>query len=243
MASSTEVDRERLVTRVESPDQRYLFHYGEGFRYEKLPLGTRVVYPPPPLPTIQDVDKAIEDALESPVDADPLSAQLKPGMKVTIAFDDISLPLPPMRAPDLRRRIIEKVLSKLAAHGVDDVHLIAALGLHRRMTPGELKVVVGTRAFKQFHPHRLYNFDGEDKQNLVLLGQTSRGEEVEISRRVAESDLLIYVNINLSSMDGGHKSISTGLVSYRTIKHHHNVHTLMGCESYMDPTNSALHDA
>ncbi|MFQ5934694.1 MAG: transcriptional regulator, partial [Dehalococcoidia bacterium] len=30
---------------------------------------------------------------------------------------------------------------------------------------------------------------------------------------------------------------------YRTIKHHHNVHTLMGCESYMDPTNSALHDA
>ena len=33
--------------------------------------------------------------------------------------------------------------------------------------------------------------------NLAFLGETEEGEEVEISKRAAESDLLVYVNINL----------------------------------------------
>ena len=241
--SDSDIDKTRLVTYVEDPRRRHLFHKGEGFSYETLPLGTRLVYPPPPLPPIQDVDGAIEEALENPLGADPLSALLRPGMKVTIAFDDLSLPLPPMRSPDIRGRIIEKVLSKLAHAGVDDVHLVAALGVHRRMTPGELRHVVGPRVFKAFHPHRLYNHDAEDRDSLTLLGQTRHSEEVEVSRRVAESDLLVYVNINLVSMDGGHKSISTGLTSYRTLRHHHNAHTLLHSRSYMDPPNSALHQS
>ncbi|MEE9324169.1 MAG: lactate racemase domain-containing protein [Dehalococcoidia bacterium] len=247
MATSTTqdytLDKSSLVTYVERPGQRFLLHYGEGFRYEALPVGTRVIYPPPALPSLPDVDGAIEEALENPMGCPPLSAQLKPDMKVTIAFDDISLTLPPMQAPDLRQRIIEKVLEKLAERGVDDIHLIAALGIHRRMKPRELRRILGSSIFNAFFPQRLYNHDAEDKDNVVLLGNTSAGEEVEISRRAAESDLLIYVNLNLSSMDGGHKSINTGLITYRTLRHHHNVHTLMNCQSYMDPEHSALHDS
>ena len=41
---------------------------------------------------------------------EPLHAMLRPGMKVTIAVDDISLPLPPMRTPDVRERVLEIVL-------------------------------------------------------------------------------------------------------------------------------------
>lgn len=238
-----EIDKSKLVKRVESSGQRFLMHHGEAFRYEELPVGARVIYPPPPLPAVNDPDAAIRNALENPLGQDPLSLQLRPGMKVTIAFDDISLPLPPMTRPDIRQRIVEAVLRVLAEKGVDDIHLVAALGLHRRMTPGELRRALGRKVFNSFHPDRLYNFDAEDRDNLVVLGTTEHGEEVETSKRVADSDLLIYVNINLSSMDGGHKSISTGLVSYKTIRHHHNVHTLMRCESYMDPTRSALHDS
>ena len=236
-----ELDRAALVTYVERADQRYLFHNGEGFRYERLPVGARLIYPPPPLPPIQDVDGAIEEALEHPMGSDPLSALLNPGMKVTIAFDDLSLPLPPMKRPDLRGRIIEKVLERLAAGGVQDVHIIAALGLHRRMTPAELKHVLGPRICSDFGPGRLYNHDAEDAANIVTLGETSQGETVELSRRVAESDLLVYVNINAVPMDGGSKSIATGLTTYRTIRSNHNTHTLMNSRSYMDPASSALH--
>ena len=42
-------------------------------------------------------------------------------MKLTIAFDDISLPLPPMQRPDIRQRVIEAVLDLAADAGVDDV--------------------------------------------------------------------------------------------------------------------------
>jgi lactate racemase len=115
------------------------------------------------------------------------------------------------------------------------VHLIAALALHRRMTEDELRHAVGDRVYDAFAPQgALYNHDAEDPDNLAFLGTTKHGEEVEINKRAAESDLLIYVNINIVSMDGGHKSTATGLASYRSIKHHHNVHTMQHSKSFMD---------
>lgn len=240
--SAAQLDKAALVTHVEDPKRKYVFHYGEAFLTERLPLGTRVVYPPPPLPPITDVDAAISHALEHPLGMDPLSAQLRPGMKVTIAFDDLSLPLPPMKSPDLRGRMIEKVLETLTAKGVDDVHIVAALGLHRRMTPGELRHAVGPRVYKAHFPRTLYNHDAEDRHNIAEVGKTARGETVEMPKRVLDSDLLIYVNLNLTSMDGGVKSVPTGLTTYQTLRHHHNVHTLKH-SALMDPGHSALHES
>ena len=239
-ASLPSLDRSDCVRTVEGDGEHFFFHCGEQFLWEPLPSGTRLIYPPPPLPAIKDVDSAIDNALDHPLGADPLSTQLRPGMKLTIAFDDISLPLPPMRTPDLRQRIIEKVLDRCAASGVDDIHLICAVALHRKMTPAELREILGGRIFDRYYPDQLYNHDAEDPLGNVLLGKTEKDEEVWINRRVAESDLLIYVNINLVTMDGGHKSINTGLTNYQTIRHHHNVHTLMNCKSYMDPAASLL---
>ena len=163
-------------------------------------------------------------------------------MKLTIAFDDISLPLPQMRRPDVRQRVIEAVLDLAADAGVDDVHLIAALALHRRMTEAELRHAVGDRVYDAFAPRGLlYNHDAEDPDNLAYLGTTPHGEEVEINKRAAESDLLVYVNINLVAMDGGWKSTATGLASYRSLRHHHNVATMRQSRSFMDQHHSELH--
>ena len=85
-------------------------------------------------------------------------------MRVTIAIDDISLPLPQMRRPDIRERLLNQVLQTLADYGVDDVHLIIATSLHRRMTEAEIRRMVGERAFKQYWPDRLYNFDARESR-------------------------------------------------------------------------------
>ncbi len=236
--------RPGFVLEVDERTPPLVFHHGEGFRLERPPLGTRVIYPPEALPGFRDVDAAIANALEHPEGSEPLRALLKPGMKLTIAFDDISLPLPPMKTPDIRGRVMEHVLELAARAGVDDVHIIAALSLHRRMTPAELKRAVGERVFRSFHPDGLlYNHDAEDRDNLSFIGTTDQGEEVEISRRAADSDLIVYVNINLVAMDGGHKSVPVGLASYRSVRHHHNVETMMHSRSYMDPPSSALHSS
>jgi hypothetical protein len=237
--------RPGFVLDVDRSTPPILFHHGEQFRLEKLPADrSRVIYPAEPIDPIHDPDAAIRRALAEPIDAEPLSALMTPGMKLTIAFDDISLPLPPMRRPDIRQRVIEAVLDEAAAVGVDDVHLIAALALHRRMTEAELRHAVGDRVYDAFAPDgRLYNFDAEDPDALLLLGETDHGEEVEISKRAAESDLLVYVNINIVAMDGGHKSTATGLSGYRSLKHHHNVETMRSSRSFMDQHASELHSA
>ena len=215
--------RSELVVKLNRRSERRVIPYGEEFLFEKLPVGTRVIYPPPPLDPLADADQAIRYALLHPENQDPLFAQLSPNMRVTIAIDDISLPLPPMRRPDIRERLLNQVLQTLADYGVDDVHLVIATSLHRRMTEAEIRRIVGERAFKQYWPDRLYNFDAENRAELTMLGKTDHGEEVWLSRRAAESDLLIYLNINLVPMDGGHKSVAVGLAPYQSLRHHHNV--------------------
>src|SRR5207249_2838558 len=112
--------------------------------------------------------------------------------------------------------------------------------LHRRMTAGEMRRCVGAKIFRAFYPDRYYNHDAEAPGGIVELGRTAAGERARINRRAAESDLVIYVNINLVPMDGGHKSVGVGLTCYETLKHHHNPQTILDSWSFMDPAKSAL---
>ncbi|MDQ3312497.1 MAG: nickel-dependent lactate racemase, partial [Actinomycetota bacterium] len=235
--------RPGFVLDVDRSTPPIMFWRGEGFSLEKLPADrSRVIYPPEPLPALDDIDGAIDYALRNPIDHDPLPSLMQAGMKLTIAFDDVSLPLPKMRRPDIRQRVIEAVLDMAADAGVDDVVLVAALALHRRMSESELRHAVGDRVYDAFEPRGLLTqHDAEDPDNLAFLGTTPGGEEVEINKRAAESDLLVYVNINLVAMDGGWKSTATGLASYRSLRHHHNPETMEHSTSFMDQHRSELH--
>jgi hypothetical protein len=235
--------RPGFVLDVDRSTPPMLFWRGENFSLEKLPADrSRVIYPPEPHAGLDDVDGAIRDALLNPIDMEPLPALLTPDMKLTICFDDVSLSLPKMRKPDTRQRIIEAVLDLAAAAGVDDIHLIAALGLHRRMHEYELRHVLGDRVFDAFHPRgMLYQHDAEDYDNLTVIGETAEGEILEINSRVAESDLVVYANVNQVAMDGGWKSITTGVASYRSLSFHHNPATLQNTRSLMDRHKSDLH--
>jgi lactate racemase len=217
-----------------------VLHFGEDFWDVDLPIGTRVIYPKPPIQGLPNPRAAIRYAVNHPLDCDPLYAQLRPGMRVTVALDDISLPLPPMVTPDIRQVMLEVVLGMLSDHGVDDVHLIVANSLHRKMTEAEMRRMVGRDIHKEFYPHRYYCHDAEEPDGLVTIGQTPRGEVLRLNRRAAESDLVIYLNINLVPMDGGHKSVTVGLCDYESLRPHHEPQTIVDSESYMDPPRSEL---
>src|SRR5439155_22816832 len=147
--------RPGFVLEVDRSTPPTLFWHGEGLRLERLPVGSRIVYPPEALAPLADPDDAIRDALLNPRDSEPLPSLLRPGMQLARPFDDVSLPLPPMKRPDIRQRVIEEVLDMAAAAGVDDVQLIAALALHRRMTESELRHALGDRIYEAFAPHGL----------------------------------------------------------------------------------------
>ncbi len=205
-----------------------------------LPVGTRVIYPKPPMAGLQDVDAAIRYAVNHPHNDEPLYAKLKPGMKVTIAIDDLSMPLPQMKGPDVRGRILDIVVALLDDHAVTDVEMIIATAFHRPMTADEVKHMVGGKVFDRFWPHKLYNHDAEQPGGLKELGVTAGGITVEINKRAAESDLLIYVNLTFVPMNGGYKSVGTGLAGYRTLKGHHTPGAIRKTSSYMQPETSEL---
>ncbi len=230
---------EHVITIDTDSAPRILFH-GEDFLCEDLPVGTRVIYPRRPIAGLPNPRAAIRHALHHPEQMEPLHALLFPGMKVTIAVDDISLPLPPMARPDIRETICDIVLEMLADHGVDDIHIIVATSLHRRMTDWEIRRMLGDKVWNAFAPDRLYNHDACDPDGMVELGRTPQGELVETNRRAVESDLVIYVNINLVPMDGGHKSVGVGLCGYESLKAHHTPKAIVESDSFMDPKHSAL---
>src|SRR5688500_17454369 len=228
------------IVHIDSDSAPRLITSGEDLVLEDLPIGTRVIYPKPPIRGLPNPEAAVRYALNHPLDTEPLYAQLSAGMRVTIAVDDISLPLPPMQTPDIRQTIIEVLVEMCAANGVDDVHIIVANSLHRRMTESEMRRMVGRKVFDAFHPDRFYNHDAEDPDGMVSLGETRHGEPLRINRRAADSDLIIYVNINLVPMDGGHKSDAVGLCDYLSLKAHHETQTIRDSDSYMDPKRSKL---
>jgi hypothetical protein len=189
---------------------------GDTFRLERLPVGARVVYPADSLPAVHTAE-AIAAALDDPQGSEPLSARLRPGMRLTITFDDNTTPVPAMTAPDLRSKIIEAVLTRAAAAGVDDVVLVAAIGLNRRQSAAELRQLVGERVFRSFHADGLLvNHDAEDTDAVTEIGAV--GElGVAVNKRVADSDLVVHVHLVSRHTGNGLVSVLTGLGAATTL--------------------------
>lgn len=226
-----------------SASPRRVIAFGERFLHEKLPNGTRVIFPNAPMNGLPDVPAAVRHALWHPIGQDPLPSKLRPGMKVTVAVDDISVPLPPMVTPDVRQIMLEACFELFDKYGVEDVEVIVATAFHRRLTARELERMVGKVLFKRLWPNQLYNHDAEKPDGMVVIGHTRHEEPVELNKRAAESDLIVYLNVNLVTMDGGHKSVGVGLTGYKGLLAHHTPQAIRGSDSYFDPERSEMHSS
>lgn len=172
------------------------------------------------LPPVADLPETIKEALESPLGLPPIHEMVRPGWRVTVAFDD---PTVPCYAP-VWEVAIRAVLEELERGGVKkrDIRLVCANALHRKFTRRELGRVIGASLVREFG-YRLVCHDAEDPENLVYLGATESGYEVEVNRCVVDSDLTLYINtVVWRGFNGGWKSICVGLSSYRSIRWHHS---------------------
>jgi len=187
-----------------------------------LPDRTHVVSPglSIPLEPLADLVAAVRDAIAAPVDLPPLRELARGKRRVTIAFDDATVPC---YAP-VWSAAIPIVLAELESAGVrrEDVTLVCANALHRRFTHDELATLIGADLVREFGD-RLTCHDAEDPTMIEHLGVTANGYDVELSRHVTDTDLCVYVNCStVRGFSGGWKSICVGLSTYRSIRHHHN---------------------
>jgi hypothetical protein len=196
--------------------------FGDSFIDAELPDETHIVSAglSIPLEPVADLDAAVRDALGDPVDMPPLRELAKGRRRVTIAFDD---PTVPCYAP-LWSAAIPQILAELEAAGVkrEEVTLVCANALHRKFTHDELATLLGADVVTEFG-ERLLCHDAEDPDTLEYLGTTANGYDVELSRHVTDADLCIYLNCSTTrGFSGGWKSICVGLSTFRSIRHHHN---------------------
>lgn len=212
---------------------------GDDLTIYDFPEKTRVIYPPEPFPAVEDERAAIIGALDSPLGTPPLISQVNSTSKVTIAFDDPCIPIPPM-VNDTRGQVIEAVVEKLFAAGVkkENIQMICAGGLHRKWTLKELSTILGKKITREFKKN-ISCHDAEDVDSIVSLGKTEEGEDVEVNRALVDSDLVIYANLNFITMNGGWKSAAVGLSTYNSIRSHHH-HDVLKVGSLIDPETSAM---
>jgi hypothetical protein len=173
----------------------------------------------PKLAPSPDLEASIHSALDAPLGSPRIRDLVKPNARVTIAFDD---PTVPSFGP-FRRLAFEAALRELDIAGVpfENVTAICANSLHRKFNAEELAAILGDDLVKQFGA-RLFCHDAEDATNLVYFGKTPSGYDVEINRHAVESDLTIYiVAAQNRGFSGGWKSVCVGLSTYRSIRHHH----------------------
>jgi hypothetical protein len=173
-----------------------------------------------PLPVTDDLGAEVRRAVTEPIDSPPLRDLAGPGSRVTIAFDD---PTVGQYGP-VWSTAIPIVISELTSAGVspDHIRLICANALHRKFTTEELARLLGDDLVREFG-ERLYCHDAEDADNIVHLGTTARGYNVELNKAVVDDDLTVYVNCStVRGFSGGWKSICVGLSTYKSISHHHN---------------------
>ena len=133
--------------------------FGESMRVEERPAGTRGL-PRGPRERAQrpeDHARLVEHALDNPVGQPPLREKIrrlvkaKKRPKILFAFDDVSIPLPPMRSPDIRAVILEEAERRCVEEGVDarDVKFVCSIALHRYIREEEFRHVCGAKLFRK----------------------------------------------------------------------------------------------
>lgn len=209
--------RPGFVLEVDRRTPSLLIPQGAGCRLERLPVGTQVAYPAESLPPLADLDGAIDAALDAPLDVDALAAQLEGAKSAVVVVTSNHRPAPPMGGVDLRTRLLEAVVGRIADAGVQDVTVLAANGLHARPDADALHALVGERVFRSFHDEgRLLTHDATDDALLTVVGTTATGHEVGVNSAVAAADVVINLVIATETGHAGWDQLATGVTDADT---------------------------
>ncbi len=160
-------------------------------------------------------DDEIRAAIQNPIGSPRLSELARGKKEVVILFDD-----PPKPTPT--SRVAPFVLEELHAGGISDDHIrfLCAPGTHRPLSTPEFVAKLGEEIVARYpvYNHNIY-------ENLVYVGETSRGTPVHVNREYASCDLHVGIGSIIphqsAGFGAGGKIIMPGIAGIQTIKAHH----------------------
>ena len=162
-------------------------------------------------------DAEIISAIDSPLESPPLEDRIKSGDKVLIVASDAT------RATG-SAQIINLLVRRLIQAGVEagEIAIIFATGIHRAVREDEKRDLLTPFIAQRI---RTIDHDAYDDSQLVRLGETERGDPIEVNRALKEFAKVILTGAvgfhYFAGFTGGRKSICPGLASARTIETTH----------------------
>jgi nickel-dependent lactate racemase len=177
----------------------------DGYRYRVLEARSAK-----PLP---DAAKALENALDSPVGAPPLTELARGRRSAAISVCDITRPAP-------NRQVLPPILRRLEQAGIpsEAITILIATGLHRPASSQEIREIVGESSSR----YRVLNHDARNLAEHRHLGTTASGTPVYVDERFVSADLHVtlgFIEPHLMlGFSGGRKLVAPGLAAQETIK-------------------------
>ena len=188
---------------------------------------------------VADLDKAISDALSSPIGVEPMEKWVKPGNKVLLISDDNTRPTP-------SDKLIPPLLAKLNAAGVPDgdITVLMALGTHRYMTQAEMEAKTGREVYSRV---KVANHLWRDPNELVDLGKTASGIALAANKLLTQSDVIIGIGAivphHIPGFSGGSKIIQPGVCGPKTTAETHLLSCEGGGDSYLGQIDNPVRKA
>ena len=158
-----------------------------------------VLRPPIGLESLDDVGQAVRDALQFPLEGEPLERLSKPGGTATIVIEQPSLPIPSVQVGP-RHVAIAAVADELERLGVRRTTILVAGGLMRRTTPREIGTLVPPD-FRRRFKGRVIVHDAES-DDLVEVGQAGN-VTLRVNPALVETDIVITVTAAETVLHGG----------------------------------------
>jgi nickel-dependent lactate racemase len=199
--------------------------YGDGRQEVQIPDENlqAVLLPKEPREQKEEAE-ILREALKHPIGSRRLRELVSAKEKIAVITSDITRPMPTSRTMPV-------LLEELMAGGarLENITLVFGLGIHRRHTEQEKRRLAGDWVYEN-----LRCVDGDPK-DCVLLGVTSRGTPVEITREVAGADRIVCLgNIEyhyFAGYSGGGKALLPGVASRNAIQKNHSLMTEPGAKS------------
>ena len=157
----------------------------------------------------------IRDALRKPIGTPRLSELAKSKQQVCILFDDIPKPTQP-------GDVVPFIIEELHLGGITDsqIRFLCAPGTHRYLTQPEFEAKLGRDIVEKYliYNHSIW-------ENLVHVGNTSRGTPVHVNREYHSCDLRVGIGSifphGIAGFGGGGKIVLPGICGLETIEYHH----------------------
>ncbi|HKE17551.1 MAG TPA: lactate racemase domain-containing protein [Kofleriaceae bacterium] len=213
--------------------------YGRRPRSIEVPDGSCIVRAPTPGDDPPPLDHLLATALDHPVDAARLEAQVAAGARVLVVVSDATRAEP-------RGHLVAAVLARLPERA--DVTVAVATGTHG---PAPLEDLVADLAPTDRRRIAAWvNHDGADRASLVALGTTRRGTPVTVNRAVLDSDVIVATGCIIphyfAGFGAGCKAIFPGLGGSLEVRINHRLKTEPGSRAGAvedNPCRADLEDA